>query len=964
MTKTIAAATLLAALVLFAGCPDFTGGIPCTRDDQCPSNYVCRDTKCVKGKPDPTSPLIKATENSLAFGSVQVGLPPKTIPVTITNEALSQSPVVVTVSLKNTPASFTMDNNGKPFTLPPKKDGGKLTINVTFTPTELVTVEGTLVITASSPSTEVKEIPLSGTGIIATIFSVDPTNLDFGMVSVGLAPGERILTVRNVTDPGVTIEVSGAVVSGQDVFSSDTPNFVQIAPGEEISIKVTFTPPLIADYSGTLDVNCISPVERSERIQIKGIGVTKPMFTVTPASWDFKDLKAGLETAQTKITVKNITDPPATIKVSGELLEGSPFSSDTDAAHPKNIPSGGQADITVTYAPQYPGSDNTNMTVSCNVPYSPTAGVSFKGHATMPTMIVADKKELNFGQVAAQTLPKVLDLKISNMTIPDQQIKVKAYIKPIDPPRPTKYKVTPDIEVPIAAQSAGGYYTFRIAYAPDAIEINKDTLVIEVTDPKTLFTVAEEISLTGSGKEPSLFTVSPESHSFGFVPVGTLVEQDFTVTNITDQTTPPGFTFNIKSTINPASDVFASLSGTFVPVEAGKAVTMKTTYLPIEVTTNNGTMVVESDVAIAAKKPVALTGTGSSPMINVDPGSWNFGIMHVSMAQVPNVPVTITNDSSSPLRIDSISLSGGADDRLVIDPNNCAPFPKALPSKLDACTFYIKLTPKSPGLIDRSISIVSNAGDTVSVKLTGEVRSCDIGTCDLGGFCDCMRIVRGGDSCATAEDIRPDGASNFDDSKGYEQVVEGNLVKIEGNACTLGDVRWFTFYAFDDMTLETAQKRDPFHVRVELYKDSTGDYDDNVAMDVYTIMNRNPSSVNCTRKFVCGPGTSADALCDSNGCTKLVSNECTTLITGGCGDVFEYKLDGTPTSFPPIGECGCKTVAEDCLNKTAAECLKNDCLNDSQRFYIRLYRRDSTPLTCKKYKLFISNGKYTDCPFQ
>ncbi|MFA6035315.1 MAG: choice-of-anchor D domain-containing protein, partial [Myxococcota bacterium] len=441
---------------------------------------------------------------------------------------------------------------------------------------------------------------------------------------------------------------------------------------------------------------------------------------------------------------------------------------------------------------------------------------------------------------------------------------------------------------------------------------------------------------------------------------------DFTVTNITDSTTPPGFTFNIKSTINPPSDVYASLSETFVPVEAGKTVTMKTTYRPIEVTTNNGFMVVESDVPIAAKKSVALTGTGSNPIIKVDPGSWNFGTMHVSTTQVPNVPVTITNDSISSLRLDSISLSGGADDRLVIDPNDCAPFPKTLPTKDSSCTFYIKFTPKSPGLIDRSISIASDAGDTVSVKLTGEVKACDAGSCDLGGFCDCMRILRGGDSCATAEDIKPTGASDFDDSKGYEQVVEGNLVKIEGNTCTLGDVRWFTFYASDNMELEYAQKRDPFYVRVILYKDSTGEYDDNTAMDVYTIKRDhskdNPPDPNC-KQYICGTGTSPDAICDVGGCTKMISNQCGTLISAFCDDIFEYRMDAIPTKLPLIGECGCKTVPADCQGKSEQDCLKNDCLNDSQRFYIKLYRKDSTPLTCKKYKLIISNGKDTECPF-
>ena len=67
--------------------------------------------------------------------------------------------------------------------------------------------------------------------------------------------------------------------------------------------------------------------------------------------------------------------------------------------------------------------------------------------------------------------------------------------------------------------------------------------------------------------------------------------------------------------------------------------------------------------------------------------------------------------------------------------------------------------------------------------------------------------------------------------------------------------------------------------------------------------------------------------------------------------------DPTKPAGSVLGECPCTQKSD-----TAGTVGQNWCVDDTQRFYVRVYRVTSSALSCQPYELEFSNGfyKYSD----
>lgn len=182
---------------------------------------------------------LQANPASLAFGSVAVGSS-STLPMTVINAGTGSQ----TISLGEVGGpGYSVSGVTLPLTL---DAGQSFTFNVIFAPKAAGSSLGSIL--ATSPTSPVLIIPLSGTGGAAGTLTIFPATINFGNVPVGqsssqggqLAAGTASVTVSTASMSNAGFELSGISLP------------VTIAAGQTIAYKVTFTPKSNGPASGTL----------------------------------------------------------------------------------------------------------------------------------------------------------------------------------------------------------------------------------------------------------------------------------------------------------------------------------------------------------------------------------------------------------------------------------------------------------------------------------------------------------------------------------------------------------------------------------------------------------------------------------------------------------------------------------------------------------------------------------------
>jgi hypothetical protein len=152
--------------------------------------------------------------------------------VTMTN---NMSAPLTGISIAGSGAPFSQTNNcGSSLAA-----GAQCKITITFSPTVVGTQSGRITITDSAP-TSPQTIALKGSGVPPT--SLNPTNLHFGLVTVGTHSAPMVTTVTNNTK--VAISFSSLLVTGaqRGDFSQTNTCAGGLAAGAQCTVTVTFSP--------------------------------------------------------------------------------------------------------------------------------------------------------------------------------------------------------------------------------------------------------------------------------------------------------------------------------------------------------------------------------------------------------------------------------------------------------------------------------------------------------------------------------------------------------------------------------------------------------------------------------------------------------------------------------------------------------------------------------------------------
>jgi hypothetical protein len=207
----------------------------------------------------------------------------------------------------------------------------------------------------------------------------------------------------------------------------------------------------------------------------------------------------------------------------------------------------------------------------------------------------------------------------------------------------------------------------------------------------------------GSGGTGMLST-SVTSLSFGNVAVGNNKIQSVTITNNGTAA------INLSQASATGAGYTVAGGNSTITIPAGQSGTLQIQLAPASAGVLNGSLSIESNAANSPLK-VALTGTGTEPMLAVAPGTIQFGNVKVGLSTTQ--PVMLTNNGNVDLVLNSAQISGAGFAMSGLT------FPTTIAAAKNV-SFNVKFAPSTQQGMTGSIKFVDNApNSTQSVELTG-----------------------------------------------------------------------------------------------------------------------------------------------------------------------------------------------------------------------------------------------------
>jgi hypothetical protein len=165
-------------------------------------------------------------------------------------------------------------------------------LQVGFAPTSAGPKSANLRITSNDPDTPALNVALSGTGAGVPDISVTPTYYNFGSIYVGSTSPLQTFTISNIGSTNLifgTISITG-VDASQFNKQNDTCSGETLAPSNNCTVQVVFSPTSTGSKSSTLSIPSNDPDTPALNVSLSGTGVGSWLATINFV-WD-KEVKA------------------------------------------------------------------------------------------------------------------------------------------------------------------------------------------------------------------------------------------------------------------------------------------------------------------------------------------------------------------------------------------------------------------------------------------------------------------------------------------------------------------------------------------------------------------------------------------------------------------------------------------------------------------------------------------------
>jgi hypothetical protein len=288
------------------------------------------------------APAVALSPNALSFGAVIVGQS-STLSTQIRNAGTATLNVTGIAACTGTSAEFGFTSPA-PLAIAP---GQSATLSVTYRPTAVGADSGCLAVTSNDAASPTVNLGLSGAGAAQTAPAIvlDPASLDLGTVTVG-GTASKTTVVRNTGD--ATLNVTGiALCSGTaSVFSWSPAAPLAVAPGQGVTVTVTYKPSAAATDSGCLAFTSNDAANPQVSLSVTGTGAQAPVPSVD-ADLDIHELEvpervdarqAGSIVPRLELQNRSAVDGAGTATIKGSIAGVTVY----EQTLPVAIPAGGE----------------------------------------------------------------------------------------------------------------------------------------------------------------------------------------------------------------------------------------------------------------------------------------------------------------------------------------------------------------------------------------------------------------------------------------------------------------------------------------------------------------------------------------------------------------------------------------------------------------------------------------------
>jgi hypothetical protein len=327
------------------------------------------------------APSVVLSPTSLTFAAQQVGTtsPSQTV---ILNNTGSATLTITALQITGTNKSdYNIANNTCGGSV---AEGANCAISVAFTPTASGARSASLSITdnaAGSPQTA----SLTGTGTAPAV-TLFPGSLAFGNQDVGTTSAPLMVNVNNTGTAPLT--VTGVGISGVNStdFSQTNDCNVQVAPGANCMVVVTFTPTASGTRAASLSItDNAGSGSQTASLTGTGIGSGAPTASLSPNKLTFVSQNVNTTSAPQTVTLTNNGGSPLTIV---SIVAAGDYAQTNNCG--SSLAAGNSCMVQVTFTPSAAGTRSGYVTFSDNDPTNNgLQTVNLSGTGVVPTSTVS-----------------------------------------------------------------------------------------------------------------------------------------------------------------------------------------------------------------------------------------------------------------------------------------------------------------------------------------------------------------------------------------------------------------------------------------------------------------------------------------------------------------------------------------------------------------------------------------------
>lgn len=574
----------------------------------------------------------KFEPGTLTFAAQKAGTTSAEEIVTVTNTGattVALTAITAPARFSVTPSSLSIAPGGteqlKVRFVPAEADSGAYSGQVTFNHAPTMT----------SPPT----LSLQGTAVKRTVaLSFTPGNLTFESQKAGTSSTAKVVTVTNTGERTLDLTAIGASTAKFSV----TPNSLNIPPGGERDLLVTFSP-AEADsgvYSAQLTFTPSLALDSNITLPLQGTALKRTSaLSFSPSNLTFESQKAGTSSAAKVVTVTNTGD--RTLDLTGIGASTAKFSVTPNSL---NIPPGGQRDLLVTFSPLEAdsGSLSAQLTFTPTPALDSTPTFPLQGTASRsPSSVTFSPSTVVFGEQKAGTTREPIRVLVTNNSA-DRSVDITGITA-----SNANFSVTPtSLTIP-----PSGSRELLVNFNPSASAAS-GALSGQLTLTNALPLLDPPFAIGVEGKVVrTTLTVFTNEINFGDHVVGT--EAATAEVTLTNPTSMPVQAYPVTMPVGGAFD--ATVTPLNIP--AGGSSTLRVWFDPSTAGSIQQLLTIQTD-ANDPPPSVTLKGRGISSSLSINPTSVTFADQAVNVEVSQNV--TLSNAGTAPLTVTKAAIAASA----------------------------------------------------------------------------------------------------------------------------------------------------------------------------------------------------------------------------------------------------------------------------------------------------------------